>query len=197
MTALTLALTAGGVSLVLSALLPWAVRPLLVRLGIMDVPNERSSHDRPVIRGLGLAVLLATGAGGAVGVWQLITPSGTGWKLLLVVLSGLIAAGLLGLREDLRGLSVVVRSLWLLGIAAASAILVAWLAARPSGCGCAAGVGPLACPRWWFGMPLSRHRVLSPAGLPVPTPLFFQREANVAGVEFTAKTEILSSCSPE
>lgn len=133
MTPLALALLSGGVTLVLSALLPLVVRPLLVRLGIMDVPNERSSHDRPILRGLGLSVLLAIAAGGALGVWQLVTPTGTGWTLLLVVLVGLIAAGVLGLREDLRGLSVTARSLWLLGIAAASAVLITWYVTRSAG----------------------------------------------------------------
>nr|ART37479.1 E235 [uncultured bacterium] len=47
------------------------------------------------------------------------------------------------------------------------------LAARPSGCGCAAGVGPLACPRWWFGMPLSRHRVLFTGGITSPDAALF------------------------
>ncbi|WP_336658888.1 UDP-phosphate alpha-N-acetyl-D-fucosaminephosphotransferase [Leucobacter sp. USHLN153] len=130
MSAATLASITGAVTLVLSALLPFVIRPLLVRLGIMDVPNARSSHDRPILRGLGLAVLLAMAIGGAFGVSQLITPTGTGWQLLAVVLAGLLAAGFLGLGEDLKGLSVAVRSLWLLGIAAASAGCIAWIATR-------------------------------------------------------------------
>ena len=55
-------------TLAASALLPFAVKPLLVRLGIMDVPNERSSHERPVLRGLGLAVLIAVVGTGILGV---------------------------------------------------------------------------------------------------------------------------------
>lgn len=110
------ALLAGGLTLVLSLLLPFAVKPVLVRLGIMDVPNERSSHERPVLRGLGLAVLAAMVVGGGVGVVLLWTPGLPlmGWDLLLAVLVGSLLAGLLGLGEDLRGLSVKVRSTLLL-----------------------------------------------------------------------------------
>lgn len=116
----------GALSLVASVLLPYLVRPLLVRLGIMDVPNERSSHERPVLRGLGLAVLAALGVGGGVAsalfLWSPVERSGT--AVLIIVLVGSIAAGLLGLSEDLRGLSVPVRSASLLVIAAAAAILL-------------------------------------------------------------------------
>ena len=108
--------------LVLSACLPLLVRPLLVRLGIMDVPNERSSHERPILRGLGLAVLIAMTVSGVVAVIALAVTSpdvGRWWVLLLIVVTGTFAAGLLGLAEDLRGLSVGVRSACLLLIALA------------------------------------------------------------------------------
>lgn len=38
-----------------AAALPAILRPLLERAKIMDVPNERSSHNAPAIRGMGLA----------------------------------------------------------------------------------------------------------------------------------------------
>lgn len=112
------AVIAAGVTLVLSLLLPFFVRPLLVRLRIMDVPNERSSHERPVLRGLGLAVLIALLAGWIVAMVGLSgLPQGRfWWQAALVVLLGSLAAALLGLAEDLRGVSVPVRSAVLLAI---------------------------------------------------------------------------------
>ncbi|PRI11544.1 UDP-phosphate alpha-N-acetyl-D-fucosaminephosphotransferase [Leucobacter massiliensis] len=114
----------------LSLVLPFAVRPLLVRLGIMDVPNERSSHQRPVLRGLGLAVLIALVIAEGAATLALLAGQPMplpGGAVLLVVLLGSLCAGLLGLAEDLRGLSVGVRSALLLGIAAASATALLWL----------------------------------------------------------------------
>lgn len=111
------AVLAGALTLALSLLLPFIVRPLLVRLRIMDVPNERSSHARPVLRGLGLAVLIAMMVGGLVAVVLLFGgPPVLGWDILLAVLFGSLLSGLLGLGEDLRGLSVKVRSALLLAI---------------------------------------------------------------------------------
>ena len=45
---------------VLGALLPFAVRPLLHALNMVDIPNERSSHTIPTYRGMGLATASAT-----------------------------------------------------------------------------------------------------------------------------------------
>src|SRR5690606_17433144 len=121
-------LLAGGVTLVLSLLLPFVVRPLLVRLGIMDVPNERSSHERPVLRGLGLAVLIAIAVGGTVGVVSTASSMPLlGWDILLAVLVGSLLAGLRGLGEDLRGLSVTVRSVCLLLLGFAMPAVLVWL----------------------------------------------------------------------
>ena len=127
--ALPIAVLSGAVTLLLSLLLPIVVRPLLVKLGIMDVPNERSSHERPVLRGLGLAVLIAMVVGGIIGI--LATRSAglpqLGWDILLVVVVGSLCAGLLGLGEDLRGISVTVRSILLLLIGLAVPIALVWL----------------------------------------------------------------------
>lgn len=125
MTPLGVAVLAGGLTLALSLLLPLAVKPLLVKLGIMDVPNARSSHERPVLRGLGLAVLVAMAIGGGTAVALFARPGWGGhavWDALLVIAAGSFLAGLLGLTEDLRGLSVSLRSLALILIAAGSAV---------------------------------------------------------------------------
>lgn len=127
MTPTMIVVTVFALTLALSLLLPKLVKPLLVRLGIMDVPNERSSHERPVIRGVGLAVLIAMAAGYLAGLLSLA--GSNDWGLLLVVTGASLASGVLGLGEDLRGVSVPVRSLSLLiigGLAAAALVWPAW-----------------------------------------------------------------------
>lgn len=115
-------------ALLLSLLLPYVVKPLLVKLGVMDVPNERSSHEKPVLRGLGLAVLIAIVAVEAAYtiVAAVFDPHSATWKFLLIVMLGTLAAGLLGLSEDLRGISVRMRSIVLLSIAAGSVVALIW-----------------------------------------------------------------------
>lgn len=129
---LLLAGSAGALTLGLSLALPVAVKPLLLKLGIMDVPNARSSHDRPVLRGLGLAVLLAmtVTSGAAIFFAHLRAPEESSWKFLLVVGAGSLAAGLLGLREDLKGLSVPARSALLLLISIATMAAMLWTASE-------------------------------------------------------------------
>lgn len=170
MTGLGIAWAAGGLALAGSVLLPYLVRPLLVRLGIMDVPNERSSHERPVLRGLGLAVLIAMGIAGAFAVVSLSAAPAVagGWTMLLVVLVGSVLAGLLGLAEDLRGLSVAVRSALLLAIALGAAVFlllgaapgVAYLPAIDGGSASFASVAGDAAFPLWVAAPLAVYAVL-------------------------------------
>lgn len=129
--------TVGVLALVLSLALPFVVKPLLVKLGVMDVPNERSSHEKPVLRGLGLAVLIAIVAAEAVAVVNVFAtyPGGFSWKMLLVILLGTLAAGLLGLGEDLKGVSVPVRSALLLVIAASTSVALIWIVRGSFGTG--------------------------------------------------------------
>lgn len=117
-------------TLALSLALPFAVRPLLVKLGVMDVPNERSSHERPILRGLGLSVLISMAlvGGTATAAATVFAPAGADWKFLLVVSLGSVFAGLLGLSEDLRGISVPVRSAILLLIAVSTSSALLWIA---------------------------------------------------------------------
>lgn len=85
------------------ALLPFALIPLLQRLGVMDVPNDRSSHTTIAVRGVGLTVTLAVLIGFAV-AWS-AGAHGHG-PLLPVVAAVSLAAAVLGWVEDYRGLSV-------------------------------------------------------------------------------------------
>lgn len=119
----------GALALALSLVLPFAVKPLLVKLGVMDVPNERSSHEKPVLRGLGLSVLIAIVVAETVAVVKVfaVDSESFSWKMLLVILLGTLAAGLLGLGEDLKGVSVPVRSALLLVIAASTSVALIWV----------------------------------------------------------------------
>jgi len=122
-----IALIAGLVTLGLSLALPFVIKPFLMKLGVMDVPSERSSHERPILRGLGLAVLLAMLVGGLVAlVWFLATDTAR-WSLLAVVVATSLAAGLLGFGEDLKGVSVAVRSVLLLAIAGFAMGALVWM----------------------------------------------------------------------
>ncbi|HXF03327.1 MAG TPA: UDP-phosphate glycosyltransferase [Arthrobacter sp.] len=114
------AVLAVAAALLLSLLLPFALIPLLKRHGVLDVPNERSSHTRAVVRGVGITVavgllagLLIAGLGGAAEAPQ----------LLLAVAVVAAAAALLGWVEDFRGLSIRGRAALQLGIGAGGTAL--------------------------------------------------------------------------
>lgn len=98
---------------------PVFLRPRLENAGVIDVPNERSSHDTPALRGGGLAQACAivSTLGYAASV-----AAGRDRSLLLVVLVTCIGAASLGWLEDLRGLPVKIRagSQLLIGVAALS-----------------------------------------------------------------------------
>lgn len=88
-----------------SLLVGLALQPLLIpwlrRRGVMDVPNERSSHVTATPRGGGIAVVTALGVGLLVGHHG-------GWDVLVVYL-GAIALGVVGLVDDLRSLRAIIR----------------------------------------------------------------------------------------
>lgn len=156
-------------TLVVSVVLPPIVKPLLVRLGIMDVPNARSSHERPVIRGVGLAVLIAMSVGSAVTVGvnalsggELLSGGVAGdLPTLLTITLASVASGLLGLSEDLHGVSVRVRSALLLGIALVTAIVLVHpaLVGAPGSFGWGVQWDRMAWP-WWAQLLLVVYAVL-------------------------------------
>jgi len=94
------------------------VRLLLARFArlALDVPNERSLHERPVPRTGGIAVLLGASVALALGAAELWLP--------LVLALGLAAFSFF---DDLRGMPVAIR---LLGHAAAAGFIV-WFLLSP------------------------------------------------------------------
>ncbi|MGH3366472.1 MAG: hypothetical protein ACRDOY_04660 [Nocardioidaceae bacterium] len=103
-----------AVALLVTLLSMVVVLPVLRRWGVLDVPNQRSSHHAPTPRGGGIAVVLGIVAGTAVGVHQ-------GLGFAPWVIGGVLAFAFLGLLDDLFGLSVPLR----LGLQLVSAALVA------------------------------------------------------------------------
>lgn len=104
---LALLLVPTVVGLVAGLLLPFAVRPLLHRWNLVDIPTARSSHSSPVFRGMGLATALA-----AVLAYLVALIDGqifTDRSIALFVLFGMVASGALGWMEDYRGVSIKVR----------------------------------------------------------------------------------------
>lgn len=112
---MTPALVAGLLSAaVLSALLTALAIPLLRRAHVIDIPVDRSLHERPVPRGGGLAVVLAV----ALSVWTapLIVLSLDGlphmsarFNVVVLGLCTILAFALVGLAEDLYSLPTTTR----------------------------------------------------------------------------------------
>lgn len=97
-----------GMGAVVSLISPVALRPVLERHGIVDRPNERSSHLDPTLRAGGIAQL----AGLALACTVLSTAmDGVPRSVILVIAITGILASLLGLAEDVYGLSVVARAM--------------------------------------------------------------------------------------
>jgi UDP-GlcNAc:undecaprenyl-phosphate GlcNAc-1-phosphate transferase len=110
-------LLAAGITLLASVLLPFAVKPWLVRMGVVDVPSARSSHARTTIRGMGVAVSIATAVGYLAAV--LLGAVTVDRSVFLVVLAIIAASAAVGWIEDLRGLSIRGRAAAQLGIGTA------------------------------------------------------------------------------
>ncbi|MBB6628485.1 UDP-phosphate glycosyltransferase [Nocardioides sp. KIGAM211] len=112
------------VALAVGVLLTGLAVPLLRRASMIDRPNHRSSHDVPVPRGGGVAVVLAVLVGvaldGGSDAWAVVVPA-----LLLAAV---------GLTDDLRSLSARLRLTAQLVVAVG---LCAWVAATQSVTGAA------------------------------------------------------------
>jgi UDP-N-acetylmuramyl pentapeptide phosphotransferase/UDP-N-acetylglucosamine-1-phosphate transferase len=87
--------------LILAYLITWRLRRWAEHRGILDIPNERSSHTLPTPRGGGLAIVFFTLSGFlAIGLYR---PSGSFATVLSYVAGSFIIAGA-GWLDDLRSL---------------------------------------------------------------------------------------------
>lgn len=121
---MTVTWLAAGLALVVSLIAPFAIKPFLLRLNVVDIPSVRSSHSIPTIRGAGLATLAGFIAGCiTLLIWGRTSDVG----LITIVLLASIAAAGVGWVEDYRGISIRLRFLWQLIIGMVATAVVAAL----------------------------------------------------------------------
>ena len=130
---LLLSLAAAVPAALLSAVLTWAIRPLMMRVALAR-PNARSSHRVPTPQGAGIAVIAAT----LISAAAVIALAGTARTAMPFAVFGatLFIAGV-GFADDIKSIPVVPR-LSLQALAVAAVILPPPEASR---------IAP-ACPLW-------------------------------------------------
>jgi len=138
-----------GLSALTAFLLTWTgvslLRALAPRWGFIDIPNERSSHQRPTPRAGGLAFVVAVPVVAVAASSCSGIPTFPGEAALL--LGGTLVAAV-GLVDDRRGLPVRVRLVAYLAAAAILTLGAGWLDELqwPGGPGLVLG---------WLGLPLT------------------------------------------
>jgi UDP-N-acetylmuramyl pentapeptide phosphotransferase/UDP-N-acetylglucosamine-1-phosphate transferase len=114
---LLLALSALIAAAMLSAVVTWAIRPLLLRHALAR-PNARSSHCVPTPQGGGIAVIAATlVVGGAIMVWA----GTTDLKVPVAMFAASLFIAIVGFADDVKSIDVLPRLL--LQAAAVGAII--------------------------------------------------------------------------
>jgi UDP-N-acetylmuramyl pentapeptide phosphotransferase/UDP-N-acetylglucosamine-1-phosphate transferase len=114
---LLLALSALIAAAMLSAVVTWAIRPLLLRHALAR-PNARSSHRVPTPQGGGIAVIAATlVVGGAIMVWA----GTTDLKVPVAMFAASLFIAIVGFADDVKSIDVLPRLL--LQAAAVGAII--------------------------------------------------------------------------
>ncbi len=108
----------------LAAMLSWATFRMARSHGIMDVPNDRSSHSIPTPRGGGIAIVIASSMAFGVLAWR-------GWmgpEVVLALVGGGLAVAWVGFLDDRGHVSPAIRLL----VHLASAVwALAWLGGLP------------------------------------------------------------------
>jgi glycosyltransferase WbpL len=107
----------------LSALLTFAMRRIALARRLVDVPNERSSHNRPTPRGGGVAIVLS-----ATAAFGFLAARGSLGIDLFMALFGGLAVAAIGVADDRRPLPVRIRLVVHFG---AAIWALAWLGGFP------------------------------------------------------------------
>lgn len=107
MSNLVLAYSLCAVCLLASWALTGWIRRLAMQSGMLDRPNERSSHTVPTPRGGGLAVLVATSVALVSAIFLGLFPATAG----IALLTGYLAVGWIGWRDDRHGVPASIRLL--------------------------------------------------------------------------------------
>src|ERR1700754_2963769 len=117
---LTLALSALLAAAMLSAIITWAIRPLMLRHALAR-PNARSSHRIPTPQGAGIAVIAATLlVAGAI----MLGTGATTFNIPIAVLTAALFIAIVGFADDVKSIGVLPRLL-LQGAAVAAIIFTA------------------------------------------------------------------------
>src|ERR1700754_1997461 len=105
---------------VLSAIITWAIRPMLLRHALAR-PNARSSHRIPTPQGAGIAVIAATLlVAGAI----MLGTGATTFNIPIAVLTAALFIAIVGFADDVKSIGVLPRLL-LQGAAVAAIIFTA------------------------------------------------------------------------
>ena len=122
----------------------WLVARTGARFGLLDVPNERSSHQQSTPRGGGLGIV----AGVAAGFLVLLVTGVRPGRDLGILLAGMAAIAVLGLVDDLRPIRARYRLAVQLAVAIAVVVLIGGVDRFPL-------PPPLDVSIGWLGVPLA------------------------------------------
>ena len=137
-------LVAFAVALAAALATTWLVVRFGASLGLLDVPNERSSHRHSVPRAGGVGIAAGVAAGGIV---LFLTGHPLGRGTLILLLAGATIA-LIGGVDDLRSLPIAIRILGQLAVAVATVLLLGGVGRLPL-------PPPLDVEMGWFAGPLT------------------------------------------
>jgi len=117
---LEIILVGGAILAVWTAWLTRKIRDHALRIGMLDIPNERSSHTVPTPRGGGLAIVINVLAG--VFIMALVLKTNIPWLWILLV-GGLLVVGV-GWLDDRFSLKPIIR---LMIHILAALVIVLWI----------------------------------------------------------------------
>lgn len=91
----------------ISLLMPFILRRFLIKRAVFDIPNARSSHVQPTVRGGGAAALLGFVIGA---LWIVLARNDRIYEEVVFILFLSAFMGLIGLIEDIKGLKIAIRA---------------------------------------------------------------------------------------